>query len=224
VADLARALAPDRITRSVWVVVDPRDVVTGERVSVPLRVTLRNVAARAIVSASGLYCFTDLNLPAAKYAVDVQPLRAAESLYLPARREFTLKVPPVSGAPLDRNLMTIDLFPRSAYPFATGVTLARGRLVRRSNGAVIEGAEVLLLRNGTATGRPGRTDERGEFVVFFPPEPAPDSSLGAPPAPPPRLRFRLEFFVPGRPPHRIDEQTVDEGGAASLGVVRFPTL
>jgi hypothetical protein len=224
VADLAAVLAPDRLTRSVWVVIDPFDVVTGERVTAPLRVTLRNVTARAIVSASGLYCFTDLNLPAAKYAVDVQPLGAAASLYLPAQREFTLKVPPVSGAPLDRNLMTIDLFPRSAYPFATGVTLARGRLVRRSNGAVIGGAEVSLLRNGAATGRPGRTDERGEFVVFFPPEPAPDSSLGAPPAPPPQLRFRLEFFVSGRPPHRIDEQAVDEGGAASLGVVKFPTL
>ena len=218
------ALSPDRTTRSVWVVIDPRDVVTGERVFAPLRVTLRNVTARAIVSASGLYCFTDLGLPAATYIVDVQPLRAAESFYLPAQKEFTLKVPPVSGAPLDRNLTTIDLFPRAAYPFATGVTLARGQLVKRTNGAVIDGAEVRLLRNGTATGRPGRTDERGDFVVFFPPEPAPDSSLGAPPTPAPRLKFRLEFFVPGRPPHRIDEQSVDEGGAVSLGVIKFPTL
>ena len=218
------ALSPDRTTRSVWVVIDPRDVVTGARVPAPLRVTLRNVTARAIVSASGLYCFTDLNLPAAKYVVDVQPLRGAESFYLPAQKEFTLKVPPVIGAPLDRNFLTVDLFPRSAYPFAAGVTLARGRLVKRTNGAVIEGAEVTLLRNGTATGRPGRTDARGDFVVFFPPEPAPDSSLGAPPAPPPSLKFRLEFVVPARPPHRIDEQTVGEGEAVSLGVIKFPTL
>lgn len=222
--DLAAALSPDRITRSVWVVVDPRDVVTGARVLAPMRVTMRNVAARPILSASGLYCFTDLNLPAAKYVVDVQPLMSAESFYFPAQKEFTLKVPPVSGAPLDRNLLTVDLFPRGAYPFASGVTLTRGRLVKRSNGAVVTGAEVRLVRNGTATGRPGRTDERGDFVVFFPPEPAPDSSLGAPPALPPPLKFRLEFLVPGRPPHLIDEQSVDEGGAVSLGFIRFPTL
>jgi hypothetical protein len=219
------ALSPDRITRSVWVVVDPRDVVTGARVLAPLRVTIRNVSAPVIVSASGLHCFTDLNLPAAKYVIDVQPLRAAASFYFAAQQEFTLVVPPVAGKPLDRNVMVIDLFPRPAYPFAVGTTtLARGQLVKRSNSAVIDAATVTLLRNGTATGRPGRTDERGDFVVFFPPEPAPDSSLGAPPALPPPLTFRLEFVVPGRPPHRIDDQTVAEGGAVSLGVIKFPTL
>jgi hypothetical protein len=120
--------------------------------------------------------------------------------------------------------MTIELFPRSAYPFAPFVTLARGRLVRHSNGALIAAAVVTLLRDGAAVGRTGRTDDRGDFTMFFPPEPAPDSSLGAPPTLPPPLKFRLEFSVPGHPPHRIDEQSVDEGGEVSLGVVKFPTL
>ena len=116
-ADVLSALAPDTLTRSVWVVVDPRDAATGARVSATLRVRLRNVAAEPVLSRSGLYCFTDLNLAAANYVVDVQPLGEAQDRYFGGETEFPLQVPPVSGKPLDRNAVAVDLFPRPAYPF-----------------------------------------------------------------------------------------------------------
>ena len=220
-ADALRALAPDRITRSVWVVVDPRDAVTGARVTAPLDVRLRRIEARPIFARSGVYCFTDLNVPAAKYTVEVEPGPAAASAYFPAAREFTLKVPGGATPPLDRNLVSVELLPRPAYPFGDRVTTARGRLVRRSSGAAIAAAAIDLVRTGAPTLRRGRTDERGDFVVALPPEPAGDGSAATTSAP---LAFRLEFTVPGQPPHRTAEQQVDEGGAASLGLVQFPTL
>lgn len=223
-ADVTRALAPDRLTRSVWVVVHPRDAATGARVFAPLRVRLRNVAAQPLVSRSGVYCFNDLNLPAAKYIVEVQPLADAQSSYFGAEKEFLLQVPPVSGKPLERNPVSVDLFPRPSYPFVDRTSLARGRLRKASNGASIEAADITLILAGSDQGRRGRTDERGDFVVFFPPEPPDEVPPDPPSASPKKLKFRLEFTVPGRPPHLIAEQEVDEGASMSLGDITFPTL
>ena len=220
-AELLRTLAPDRITRSVWVVVDPRDAVTGARVTAPLDVRLRRLEARPIFARSGVYCFTDLSVPAAKYIVDVEPRAEAAAAYFRAEREFTLKVPGGATPPLDRNAVTVELLPRPAYPFGDRVSTARGRLVRRSNGAPIADAAIDLVRTGDPTLRRGRTDERGDFVVALPPEPAGDGSAVATAT---KLAFRLEFTVPGHPPHRTAEQQVDEGRAVSLGLVPFPTL
>jgi hypothetical protein len=223
-ADLIGALAPDTLTRSVWVVVDPRDAATGARVTAPLRVRLRNVSAEPLLSQSGVYCFTDLNLAAAKYVVDVQPLGDAQVSYFGAETEFLLQVPPVSGKPLDRNAVAVDLFPRPAYPFGERTSLARGRLRKASDGSAVDGADITLMLNGSDEGRRGRTDERGDFAVFFPPQP-PDESPPDPPTPgPKKLKFRLAFTVPARPPHLIAEQEVDEGASVSLGAITFPTL
>jgi hypothetical protein len=217
-------LAPDQVTRSVWVVVDPRDAVTGARATVPLRVGLRNVAAEPVLTLSGVYCFTDLNLSPGKYVVEVQPLREAVTSYFAAEAEFLLQVPPVPGKPLDRNRVTVDLFPRPAYLFGEPTSLARGRLRKASDGGAVERADVTLILNGTDEGRRGRTDERGDFVVFFPPEP-PDEAPPDPPVPGPKtLTFRLAFTVPARPPHVTADQHVDEGGSVSLGEITFPTL
>ena len=218
-ADVRRALEPDRITRSVWVVVDPRDAVTGTRVTLPLDVRIRRVEARPIFARSGVYCFTDLNVPAAKYVVDVEPGATAAAAYFAAEREFTLKVPGGATPPLDRNPVTVELLPRPGYPFGDRVSTARGRLVRLSSGAAVGGAAIDLVRTGEPTLRRGRTDERGDFVVALPPEPA-----GSAATTPAKLAFRLEFTVPGHPPHRTAEQQVDEGRALSLGLVPFPTL
>jgi hypothetical protein len=223
-ADISGALAPDTLTRSVWVVVDPRDAVTGARLSVPLRVRLRNVTATPKVSLSGLHCFTDLNLAAANYIVDVQPLGEAQARYFAAEREFLLQVPPVSVKPLDRNAVGVELFPRPAYPFGERTSLARGRLLKASDGSAVGGAAITLILDGSDVGQRGRTDERGDFVVFFPPEP-PDEPPPDPPAPGPKtLAFRLAFTVPARPPHLTAEQEVDEGESVSLGDFTFPTL
>jgi hypothetical protein len=223
-ANGTRVLAPDQLTRSVWVVVDPRDAATGERVAAPLLVRLRDVAAQPILSRAGVYCFTDLNLAAAKYIVDVQPLAGAQSSYFAAEKEFLLQVPPISGRPLERNPVSVDLFPRPAYPFADRTSLARGRLRKASDGASIQGADITLILAGSDKGRRGRTDERGDFVVFFPPEPPDEAPPDPPSAGPKTLKFRLEFTVAGRPPLLIAEQQVTEGASVSLGDITFPTL
>src|SRR5690349_11435341 len=135
----------DQIRRSVWVVVDPVDVVTSQRVLAPLKVRLKDSTAGPIAGRSGVYCFTDLRLPAAKYTVEVTPLREAGGAYFAAQKEFTLAPIPDTGAPLTRNFVTVDLLPRPAYPFAANATLARGRLATASTGAGIAGAQIHLL-------------------------------------------------------------------------------
>jgi hypothetical protein len=216
--------APDTLTRSVWVVVDPRDAVTGARVIAPLLVRLQDVAAQPILSRAGVYCFTDLNLAPAKYVVEVQPRAQAQSSYFGAEKEFLLQVPPVGGKPLERNPVSVDLFPRPAYPFADLTSLARGRLRKASDGAPIEGADITLFLAGSDKGRRGRTDERGDFVVFFPPEPPDEAPPDPPSAGPKTLTFRLEFIVAGRPPLLTADQQVAEGASVSLGEITFPTL
>jgi hypothetical protein len=208
---------PDTIQRSVWVVVDPRDVVTGARVIAPLEVRLRDVTAAPIVGRSGVYCFTDLDLPAGAYTVSIRA-RGGSGQYFEAQQDFVLAEVPVAAQPLNRNLVSIDLLPRPAYPFANGTTLARGRLVTASDGTAIGGADVVLILDGTDEGLRGRTDERGEFVVFFRPlEPGDNAAPG-----PADLPFQLRFEIDGQPPHLIAEETVQEGATISLDDIEFP--
>src|SRR5258708_30892850 len=156
--------SPDTLERSVWVVVDPRDAVTGRRVLDPLRVRLKNVSAEPIAARSGVYCFVDLRVAPAKYTVQVEPLLDG---YFSAEAEFALEAIPVAGAPLKRNPVTVNLFPRPAYALGEQTTVARGRLVRASNGAPVGGALVGLLP-GPAAREPARARERRGFVGPLP--------------------------------------------------------
>jgi hypothetical protein len=212
--------SPDRLERSVWVVVEPRDVVTGLRATTSLRVRIRDVDAVPIAARSGVFCFTDLDLPAANYTVDVEPVLGDRARYFRAEQTFVLETIPVAGQPLQRNPVTVDLLPRPAYPFSAQTTLARGRLVAASDGAGVEGALIFLILESVDEGLHGRTDERGEFVVFFPPEAPEDAAL----ATLKDLDFELRFELSGQPPLVVGPETVREGTSISLEEISFPGI
>jgi hypothetical protein len=210
--------APDNLERSVWIVVDPRDFVTGARVLVPLQVRLKDVSAEPIAARSGVYCFTDLNLAPADYTVQVRPVPSDSDRFFNAEKKFALQSVPVPAQPLKRNPVSIDLLPRPAYPFDAQTTLARGRLLKASDASPIEDAQIFLVLEGNDKGLRGRTDERGEFVVFFPRmDPEDVSSAGLK-----DLKFQLRFEIEGRPPHVTAEETVREGTTKSMKQIEFP--
>jgi hypothetical protein len=214
------AVGPDTLQRSVWVVVDPRDFVTGRRMTSPVRVQLDDVTAEPIAGLSGVYCFTDLDLAAGAYTARVQPRLADRNAYFDGETAFALATIPVPGQPLVRNLVVVQLFPRPGYPFGEATTLARGRLVRASDVSAIEGARVFLIISAVDQGRRGQTDERGEFVVPFPlvaPEDTASAGLKD-------FSFQLRFEIDGQPPHLIAQQTVREGTAISLHEIQFPGI
>jgi hypothetical protein len=209
--------ASDTTRRSVWVVVDPRDAVTGDRVISPLEVRLDDVTATPILGRSGVYCFTDLELAAGPYTVRIRP-RGRRDQYLDAARDFVLAAVPVPAQPLNRNLVPVELLPRPSYAFSRGTTLARGRLVTTSDAVGIAGADIDLILDGADEGLRGRTDERGEFVVPFPAaEPGTNAVTG-----PLDLPFQLRFEVTGQPPHLIAQEVVQEGSTISLDDIAFP--
>jgi hypothetical protein len=212
--------SPDRLERSVWVVVDPRDVVTGARALVPLRVRLKDVEAEPLAGRSGVYCFTDLNLPAGGHTVQVQALHGDRTRYFDAEQAFVLEPIPVPGQPLKRNPVSVALLPRPAYPFAEQVTLARGRLVRSSDGSGVDGAQIFLIVESVDQGLRGRTDERGEFVACFPPTTPEDNAAAGLKD----LKFRLRFELAGEPPVLIAEEIVREGATISLEAIQFPGI
>src|SRR6266850_5381768 len=147
-ADFLRApvfYGSDNLERSVWVVVDPRDAVTGGRVPVPLEVRLKDVAAEPIAAYSGVYCFTDLKLAAGNYTVQVRPLKNDRTRYFNAEKQFSLDPIPLPAQLLKRNPVQVDLLPRTNYPFDVQATLARGHIVRNSDGLAIKNAEIFLI-------------------------------------------------------------------------------
>jgi hypothetical protein len=209
--------APDNLGRSVWVVVDPRDFVTGARVLVPLQVRLKDVAAEPLAARSGVYCFIDLNLAPADYIVQVRPLPANSDRFFKAEKKFTLAVPALAQ-PLKRNPVAVNLLPRPAYPFDGQATLVRGRLLKTSDGSAIEAAQVSLILDSVDQGLRGQTDARGEFVIFFPPtQPEDDPAAGLK-----DLKFNLKFEITGHTPHSTAEETVKEGTTKSVNDIKFP--
>lgn len=231
-ADIAPGLvffAPDKTSRSVWAVIDPKDLVTGKRVTSPLQVQLRDVnapidgdpiAAKPIAARSGVYCFTDLKLPATDYIVEVKPLGSDRTRYFDSRKQFTLATIPLPAQPLERNPVPVELLPRPSYPFDAKATLARGRLVKESDTtSPIPDAEIFLILDTVNKGRRAQTDQRGEFAVFFP-SPAPVEN-----GDPPELKefkFNLRFVIPNQLPHLTADLTVKEGTTKSLNAIKFP--
>jgi hypothetical protein len=212
------ALSPDRLQRAVWVVVDPRDAFTGQRLSIPLRVSLKDVTATPFRAQSGVYCFVDLALPAAQHIVQVEPALGESGRYFGAEQPFNLDVVPVPATPLKRNPVSVALLPRPAYPFDAQTTLARGRLLTASDGTPLAGASIDLILDAVDLGLRGRTDERGEFVVGFPPPPPGDDPADTLET----FTFQLRFVVGGHPPHVTALAAVTEGTALSLNDITFP--
>ena len=141
--------------------VDVDDTVALEQAAQEVR---QLVEAEPIPGLSGVYCFTDLKLPAGAHLAQVRLRPAERGRYFDGETAFALAAIPLPGQPLQRNSVTVELLPRPGYPFA-GATLARGRLVKASDGSAVDGARIFLIRGGVDLGRRGRTDERGEFVV-----------------------------------------------------------
>lgn len=201
----------DNLARSVSIVVDPRDAVTGDRVPVPLEVRLKDVAAEPIAARSGVYCFTDLKLAAGNYTVQVRPQKNDRSRYFDAEQLFAFDPIPLPAEPLKRNPVQVKLLPRTSYPFDVLTTLARGRIVKASNGLPIENAQIFLTLDSVDKGLWQRTDERGEFVIFFPrtqPEDNPTAGLKD-------FKFSLRFEIPAHS-HTTIEYTVKEGTVKSI--------
>jgi hypothetical protein len=214
------ALGPDTLQRSVWVVIDPHDVVTGRRMTSRVRARLDGVTAEPIAGLSGVYCFTDLDVAAGQYTARVQPAPAEGAAYFDGETSFALSTVPVAGQPLARNVVVVDLLPRPGYPFDESATLARGRLVRASDGAPVDGARIVLIVGVNPQGIRGRTDERGEFVVPFRPVPPEDTATAGLK----NFQFRLRFEIDGQPPLVIAQQTVKEGTTISLHEIAFPGI
>ena len=212
----------DKLQRSVWVVVDPQDVVTGTRVTVPLTVELKNVPAKPLAARSNVYCFMDLNLPPDQYTAQIRPLAGDRERYFEAEQPFTLDPVPLPSQPLKRNQVIVELLPRPGYPFDAQATLVRGRLVKASDSSPIPNAKISLLLSGVNKGK-GQTDERGEFVVFFPRE-APRRNSAATPIK--EIKFRLQFEISGplfhlHPVPPNGEDTVTEGTTKSIEEIKF---
>jgi hypothetical protein len=208
----------DQLHRSVWVVVDPKDSVTGARVTDPLRVSIKDVPANAIAARSGVYCFTDLNLPVAEYTVQVEPLTRAR--YLNEETKFTLQLVPLPGQALRRNPVPVELMPRPDYPFDAQSTLARGRLVKTSDSSPLAGANIFLIVDTADQGRRGKTDERGEFAVLFR---TVAIAVNDPPSAKPReFNFQLRFKLLDNREHLTSVEPITEGTTKSLKEIKFP--
>ncbi|MGH9972181.1 MAG: hypothetical protein ACREBG_30925 [Pyrinomonadaceae bacterium] len=207
----------DNLERSVSIVVDPRDAVTGDRVPVPLEVRLKDVAAEPIAARSGVYCFTDLKLAAGNYTVQVRPLKNDRSRYFDAEQQFPFDPIPLPAEPLKRNPVQVKLLPRTSYPFEALTTLARGRIVRASDGSPIENAQIFLTLDSVDKGLWQRTDERGEFIIFFPRTPPEDD----PAAGLKDFKFQLRFDIPGHS-HTTIEHMAKEGTVKSMDEIEFP--
>jgi hypothetical protein len=210
----------DRFQESVWVVVDPRDVVTKDRVAEPLGVGLQGVTAAPVAARSGVYCFLDLALPPARYVVQVRPLGHGKPRYFDAATDIDLVTVPVPGQPLARNPIVVQLFPRPEYPFDAERTLLRGRLVKASDQTAVAGATVGLIVGPTDLGARARTDERGAFAVCFP-RSNPGTATGDKPK---NLTYQLRFQLEGQPDVLSPAAAVLEGTMKVLDPVQFAGL
>jgi hypothetical protein len=210
----------DRHKQAVWVVVDPRDLVTGDRVLGPLKVGLKGVTAEPIAARAGVYCFMNLALPAAKYVVEVRPISGSKARYFDATEELNLVAVPVAGQPLKRNPVVVQLLPRPEYPFDAQRTLVRGRLVKASDQTAVPSASVGLVLQATDLGIRARTDERGAFAVCFPRATPGITSTDSPKD----LSYQLRFELTGQPSVPTPAAVVREGTTKVLAPVQFPGI
>jgi hypothetical protein len=217
----------DKLLRSVAVVVVPLDVVTNRRVPVLLEVEIKEKTAnprddeplvsKPIAARSGVYCFTDLQLEAGTYVVEVRPLEKDRGRYFDALEDLNFTPVPIPNQPLKRNRVEVRLLPRPAYPFDAETTLVRGQLIKDSDGSPIENAEISLTIDTVDKGFWQRTDERGEFVIFFPrTAPGVDPTAGVK-----EFKFKLEFKIENHAPHPTAEETVKEGTTKSMKEIRY---
>jgi hypothetical protein len=119
---------------------------------------LDNVRVNVPRNRSGYWLFLDLPLSRSDGSAASYRLEVAAEFYFP------LVQPSIRPRELDRlfPVVTADLMPLPAYPFAPGNTLLRG-MVQDLVGQPIAGATVEI-RQSTVR---GQTTAKGEFVLFF---------------------------------------------------------
>jgi hypothetical protein len=122
--------------RTALFAVELLDAVTLERVTMGVKVTAEGLGGKPRVNATGLFVWLEEELsPLRKLTIDPGALPYEKVERLPS----DLQLPPAA-----RPVTTIELPPRTDYPFAPGITGARGALIESRLGprVAVVGAEV----------------------------------------------------------------------------------
>ena len=137
-----RVLAPDTLTRSVWVVVDPRDAVTGARVTAPLLRAPAGRRSRPILSRVRRVLLHRSEPPAAEYIVRGRAAGGhAEQLFRRARKSSLLASVAGAVATARCEIRCQSISSRVRHIRFAGPPRSRaGGCVKASDGAPVEGA------------------------------------------------------------------------------------
>ncbi|WP_331234136.1 hypothetical protein [Natronorarus salvus] len=154
-------LGTTRTTLSVAIGLE--DAFTGRQPRGP-RVRLGDRPETFTRTPSGYYVLTDLPEDAAPITVSVD----GTPDYLP--EQFTIESPDLDSPPV---IETIELVPSPAYRFPANATLVRGSITEGTDASPL--SDVTLKIEGTDDEGPdapafrarGRSDERGEYVLFI---------------------------------------------------------
>lgn len=139
------------------------DAFTGRAPLGNPQVRIKDVDARPVSTPSGYHVFTDLEGGPVTVLVD-----GGERYFAEHREQVAtidLSDPDTDIDPSDRStlpLVRIELTPSPSYRFPAGVTLIRGT-VRDPEGNAVTGAHLSVRNRDIST----RTDENGEFAIFF---------------------------------------------------------
>lgn len=153
-----------------------------------INVELKDEDIEAIKNLSGYYLFTDLT--GGNYTISIE-----SDVYFSEEKEVNIPHPDPKNP-----VVEIILKPVPAYPFPENATLVRG-LVSNTNPVV--NADVKVLGKTIET----KTDERGEFVLYFKGINKTES-------------IAIEIKKDGDT--KIVNTTAEEGKTISLGIISFP--
>lgn len=158
----------DTTQTTLSVVLELTDAYTGKRVRDPPRVRLSARPGTFVRTPSGYVVINDLPEDVAPVMVVVD----GEPRYLPERRELAIEERSEEDNPDFSSLVeVIELFPSPVYPFPAGATLIRGSISEITDRAdPLSGVEVTIDTDDAdrtpAFAAAGRSDERGEYVLF----------------------------------------------------------
>lgn len=171
------------LSLAVWLV----DDYTQKTPAGYVNVKVKEGNVKAVKNLSGYYLFTDL-LPGNYTVVSESDFYFSEET-------------PVNTSLLDPKnpVLQIILKPKPAYPFPDNATLARGRV---SNANPVVNAVVKVVSKTIET----KTDERGEFVLYF---------TGI-------KQESISIEITKDADIKTVNTTVEEGKTVSLGVISFP--
>ncbi len=159
----ARAIrfdTPPRLDRVTLAVV-PIDGFSGALVPRGVSASVKGLANRPVVNASGMLVFLNLP-PQSGYEVDVALDGYGAAFFPPPSALFTPPDPDDEEAERKRRLEVL-LVPRPQYPFPTGTTLIRGVVVRGST--PVAGAAISVKPDQSDGIFKTLSDEKGAFAL-----------------------------------------------------------